>query len=127
MQAKRTPSGRRIGTGVSHWAPRMSVDLNGDDADSVRASLDEPDLENLAEVVEESIAENRVLGTDVSHYAPRMSMDDPIAPAVGRSGSLADLAPRLDPSSAKRAAPSKPAVAANSIRGSQSEACEHSS
>ncbi len=99
----------------------MSVDLNGDDADSIRASLDEPDFQPVAESVQEGETHERLLGTDVSHYAPRMSMDEHIAPAVARSGSLADLAPRLDPSVARRAAASRPAVAANSIRGSRPE------
>lgn len=103
----------------------MSIDLNGDDDVSARHSLEEspPDSDELLGDEEAAAAaaedEPGIVGTDVSHYAPRMSSDIPATSSMGRSGSLADLAPRLESSSTKRTTPSRPAVAMASIRGSK--------
>ena len=71
---KRTASGRRIGSGIQHWAPRMSIDINGDGDESARHSFDEDSgEEEEGKPVVETDAYSR-LGTDVSHFAPRCGL-----------------------------------------------------
>ena len=109
----------------------MSVDLNGDDDISARHSFEKNSSSDIEEQLEEEeaavAAEDGpgIVGTDVSHYAPRMSVDVPASSSMGRTGSLADLAPRLESAGSTRAVPGRPAVVMASIRGSKPQVGSH--